>query len=338
MTTQASLMNQHLLEDYLRHVGATLPAEEFCKVVSDYYHEIESVYYDQVHQEIFENETVVAWRAALQAAKPFLPNRLRVLDIGCGTGFAAQTVLQTLGSDRVDQMVCIDPSQHMLTICERKLALHPCAKRFLHANIAQLLEQNSGFDLIVSNSVLHHVFALGVFLRDLDRALAPGGIYICGHEPSERHYKITEIKKWNRRFNWYMRLRGALKVKRTLKRALSGMGIIARATNLSEKVNESLLAEGHATTPLAANAIQKMVDIHVPQSYGEYLWGQPGFSPETLLIQYLRCYTTIFNATYHHLKAPFHLLGCYWRHVNNRLKRDYPDGGADIIMAFRKSS
>ena len=154
----------------------------------------------------------------------------------------------------------------------------------------------------------------------------------------DSHYTISEIRKWNRCLSRYMRIRRGLNVKRMLKRVLSGLGIIARATSLSEKVNHFLLAEGHAAIPLAANAIQKMVDIHVPQSNGEYLWGQPGFSPDTILNQYLPCYTIIFDATYHHLKAPFHRLGWCWRQVNNQLKRRYPDGGADIIMAFRKTS
>ena len=338
MSTQTTLMNQHLLEDYLRQVGATLQAEEFCKVVSHYYHEIESGYYDQVHQEIFEDETVGAWRAALQAAAPHLPKRLHVLDIGCGTGFAAQTVLQTLGSDRVEQLVCIDPSPHMLNICEQKLTPYPCVKRFQHMDIAQLLEEKPVFDLIVTNSVLHHVFDLGAFLRHLDRALAPGGVYICGHEPSARYYTIAEMKQWNRRFNSYLRIRRGLKVKRMLKRLLSDMGLIARGVSISDKVNSRLVADGYITVPLAANALHKMVDIHVPQSTGEYLWGRPGFSPEAILSEYLPNYTSIFSATYHYIKAPLNRLGFYWRHVNNRLKERHPDGGADIIMAFRKTS
>ena len=330
-------MNQHLLEDYLRQVGATLQAEEFCKVVSDYYHEIEAGYYDQVHQEIFEDETVVAWRGALKAVEPHLPGHLRLLDIGCGTGFAAQTVLQTLGNDRVEKLVCIDPSPHMLNICEKKLTHYPCDKRFQHADIAQLLEERPVFDLIVTNSVLHHVFDLGEFLSHLDRSLAPGGVYICGHEPSARHYLVPALKTWNRRFNSYRRVLRALKPKRMIKRLLSGIGALAREETMVDKVNGRLLSGGYIKAPLAANALHKMVDIHVPQSTGEYLWGRPGFAPEAIVREYLPNYSVVYSTTYHHLKAPLHLLGSYWRNVNNRLKARYPDGGADTIMAFRKT-
>lgn len=338
MATQPVLMNQHLLEDYLRQAGATLQAEEFCKVVSDFYHEIESSYYDQVHQEIFEDQTVGAWRAALQGAAPHFPNRLRVLDIGCGTGFAAQTVLQTLGTSRVEQLVCIDPSLHMLAICEKKLATYPCNKCFQHADIAQLIEERPVFDLIVTNSVIHHVFDLGAFLGCLDRVLTPGGVYICGHEPSARYYTIPEMKQWRRRFNRYMRWKRGLKPKQLLKRLLSGMGLIARGMSISDKVNEHLITVGYIKTALAGNALHKMVDIHVPQSTGEFLWGLPGFSPEAILKEYLPKYNSVFSTTYHHIKAPLNALGFYWRHVNNRLKQRHPDGGADIIMAFRKPS
>jgi hypothetical protein len=108
--------------------------------------------------------------------------------------------------------------------------------------------------------------------------------------------------------------------------------------SISDKVNSRLIADGYITVPLAANALHKMVDIHVPQSTGEYLWGRPGLSPEVILSEYLPNYISIFSTTYHYIKAPLNLLGFYWRHVNNRLKERYPDGGADIIMAFRKTS
>src|SRR6266571_3537364 len=116
------------------------------------------------------------------------------------------------------------------------------------------------------------------------------------------------------------------------------MRVIARGVSISDKVNRRLVADGYITVPLAANALTKMVDIHVPQSTGEYLWGQPGFSPETILSEYLPNYTSIFSTTYHYIKAPINLLGFYWRHVNNRLKERYLGGGADIIMASRRTS
>lgn len=338
MRMNSTLLNQVLLEDYLRQVGTSIPAEKFCKIVSDYYHEIESGYYDQVHQEIFEDETVSAWRAALEVTQPILPKRLRALDIGCGTGFAAHTVVERLGSDRVEKLVCIDPSMHMLAICQQKLAPYSCPKHFQHTDLGQLLHNKPSFDLIVTNSVLHHVFDLGAFLHDLDQVLAPGGVYISGHEPSARHYTIAEVKRWNRRYKYYLRIRRRLKLSRLFKSILSKMALITPEMNIVDKVNSRLTADGYITRPLAGNALHKMVDIHVPQSTGQFLWGQPGFAPEAILTEYLPNYSNIFSATYHYIKAPLSLLGVYWRHVNKRLKQRYPDGGADIIMAFRKTS
>jgi len=335
-TRLPNLTNQDLLEAYLRQVGATLEAEEFCKVVSDFYHEVESDYYDQVHQEIFENQTVGAWRMALKVAESQLPKRLRVLDIGCGTGFAALTVLQTLGSPRVEKLVCIDPSWHMLKLCEQKLKSFSGAKRFEHADIAQLAGESRVFDLIVSNSVLHHVFDLTKFFNHLDQVLSEGGVYICGHEPSARHYNIDEMQKWNRLFNSYTRIKRGFVAKRMFKRFLAVMGFITPALSLTDKVNSRLITDGYITVPLAKNALSKMVDIHVPQLNGEYLWGQPGFSPEAILSEYLINYTSIYSCTYHYIKAPLNKLGFYWGHINRRLKARHSDGGADIIMAFRK--
>jgi hypothetical protein len=115
------------------------------------------------------------------------------------------------------------------------------------------------------------------------------------------------------------------------------MGIVERAESISDRINKRLIANGYVTAPLTANALIKMVDIHVPQSTGEYLWGHPGFSTEAIINDYMHDYMCIFSETYHHLKAPLNMLGFYWRHVNNRLKKRYPDGGSDITMAFRKT-
>src|SRR6185369_1198502 len=114
------------------------------------------------------------------------------------------------------------------------------------------------------------VFDLRAFLGHLNEALAIGAVYICGHDPSARHYVIPELKTWNRRFNSYMRIRRGLKPKRMIKRLVSSIGVLAKAESIADKVNRRLLEGGLIKAPLAANALHKMVDIHVPQSTGEY--------------------------------------------------------------------
>ena len=332
------LRNQRLLEECLRQAGAAEPPAEFCAIVSSFFHAVEARYYDNIHREIFASATEARWHEALDAAGRHLGSGLRVLDIGCGTGFEAGVVLDRLGRARVESIVCADPSQEMLAVCERKLAAFGGEKAFLCAGVSGVPRGARGFDLIVTNSVVHHVFDLPDFFARIDELAAPGALYVAGHEPAALYYTNNAMLRWNRLFNRSRRIRLNLSGRRLARRLAAAAGLRPRPPGITEIVNEQLLRNRHASKPLPSNAIRKLVDIHVPLSSGEYPWGEPGFSPESVVRDYLPGWTVAFSRTYHHIKAPSSSLSARWRAVARWLEQRHPACGSDIIMAFVKTA
>ena len=334
----AIIRNQHLLEACLKDAGAAVPPAEFCAIVSSYFHAVEARYYDSFHGEIFASATEARWHEALDAAGRYLGSGLRVLDIGCGTGFEAGVVIDHLGPGRIEAIVCADPSRDMLAACERKLAAFGVEKAFLCADVSGVPRGGGGFNLIVTNSVVHHVFELPEFFARIDELAAPGALYVTGHEPAAAYYTNDAMLWWNRLFNRSRRVRLNLSGRRLARRlAAAAAGLRPRQPGITEIVNEQLLRHRHASKPLPANAIRKLVDIHVPLSSGDYPWGEPGFSPESVVRDHLPGWTAAFSRTYHHIKAPSTSLSALWRAIGRRLERRYPACGSDIIMAFVKT-
>jgi SAM-dependent methyltransferase len=326
------------LEVQLQQAGATIPAGEFCAIVSNCFHVVESRYYDRVHGEIFASATEPAWHEALEAVLSRLGRPLAILDVGCGTGFEAEVVLRHVGPARIRKIVCSDPSPEMLGGCRRRLSAFECDQAFLCSDISRVPPEPQGFDLIVSNSVVHHVYDLPGFFARLDTLAAPGAVYVAGHEPAAAFYENEAMKRWNRLFNRSRRIRLNLSVRRLARRLATAAGFRQREPAITDLVNGQLLRDGYAVKPLAANAIRKMVDIHVPLSSGQYPWGEPGFSPDEIVKTYLPGWAAVFAKTYHHIKAPATSLSAPWRAVARRLESRYPDCGSDIIMAFAKQA
>jgi trans-aconitate methyltransferase len=129
---------------------------EFIEKVNQIYHDLEALEYDKLHPEIFRRE-VRRWERMLAATKIKRDEKLRVLDVGTGTGFAAYQVLSRFPNSRVKY---VDISEEMIRMAERKLR-----KIFLNSDLS--FEQRSAdqidyspcsYDLITMNSVLLPTF------------------------------------------------------------------------------------------------------------------------------------------------------------------------------------
>lgn len=101
------------------------------------------------------------------------PHRgMKVADFGCGTGLISFKLQPLVGS-----ITGIDSSPGMLDIFKAKIAAGNFTAMQSHLFDIDKGEQLAGeYDLIVSGMTLHHIRQPAVLLRQLHKALVPGGI------------------------------------------------------------------------------------------------------------------------------------------------------------------
>lgn len=113
--------------------------------------------------------------------------RMRVLDLGCGTGFLEKYV-----DPRRHSVLGIDISEGMLNQARRKF---PEAD-YRIGDIAQPPEPAT-YDLVMLNSVLHHLRDPWPVVTAAAAAVAPGGCLFIGNEPNYYAYRyFLALPKW----------------------------------------------------------------------------------------------------------------------------------------------
>lgn len=112
----------------------------------------------------------------------------RVLDVGCGTGFATMRVVERGG---VAEVVGVDPSPPMLEVFAEHLAGHPEITADLRAATAERTGVPDGWaDLVICTMALHWMPDRPAAIREMARALRPGGV-LAILAPGERHDRPT---------------------------------------------------------------------------------------------------------------------------------------------------
>jgi ubiquinone/menaquinone biosynthesis C-methylase UbiE len=119
--------------------------------------------YDRVHASRF----VEPARDLIAIADP--PGAGRLLDLGTGTGVAAEAALERLGPDGL--VVGVDGSPPMLEVARR---VRP-ELRLAAAEAIDLPFASSTFDVVLGNFVLAHFKKVQTALFDAIRVLRPGG-------------------------------------------------------------------------------------------------------------------------------------------------------------------
>lgn len=96
----------------------------------------------------------------------------RILDIGCGPGFYVAELLDRVGAQ--GSVVGVDSSAPMLGIAGRRCEGHDNVE-LLEGDATALPVDDGGFDAAVSVQVLEYVEDIPAALREIRRALRPGG-------------------------------------------------------------------------------------------------------------------------------------------------------------------
>lgn len=115
--------------------------------------------------------TATAVAKAIRSAVPLSPTT-RVLEIGAGTGLLGLALVEDLG-----ELVLSDPSAGMRVVAAEKVQ----QRGLTNVRVADLDllgdpgPSQRGFDLVISQLMLHHVRNTAALLRATREALVPGG-------------------------------------------------------------------------------------------------------------------------------------------------------------------
>ncbi len=101
----------------------------------------------------------------------------KVLDIGTGPGHIPMLLVERLSDVTV---IGIDMSEHMLRHAERRRVQSPHAARveFRIADAKNLPFPRETFDVVASNTILHHIADPRQFISEAWRVLRPGGTFL----------------------------------------------------------------------------------------------------------------------------------------------------------------
>ena len=105
------------------------------------------------------------------------PDRLRVLDIGCGIGLIEQELEQ-----KVAELCAMDMSEKSIEIAKARAR----TARFVHADSDTLPFDDGSFDAVFTSCVIHHVppASREKFMSEMMRILRSGGVaIIIEHNP-----------------------------------------------------------------------------------------------------------------------------------------------------------
>jgi len=244
--------------------GAACSPREFHDAVNVTFHNFESEVYDHEHRDMWES-LPQQFELLIADCLQFLPEdkrNLRLLDIGCGTGLAVESILRSAMGGRIQSVDLLDSSPVMLLrarerVSRRKLPVS-CHQGYLDS-----LSGDRRFDVIVTSSVLHHVPDLPSFLRNVRALQSHGGLFLHIQDPNGDYLDDPELhgrmEEQSRRPlpPWAYRLTPSRVARGLFDRATG-----RRGPAFIWKTNRVLLDKGIVKTPLSIHEIYSITDIH----------------------------------------------------------------------------
>jgi ubiquinone/menaquinone biosynthesis C-methylase UbiE len=126
----------------------------------------ESGRHGQLHKEISDRVVELALSCA--------PAPRRVLDVGCGTGYALRRLAARL--PRATEFLGIDPAPTMIEVARSASADNRL--NFVRGTAERLPADQGAYDLVVSTTSFDHWTDQAAGIRECSRALAPGGVLV----------------------------------------------------------------------------------------------------------------------------------------------------------------
>lgn len=135
---------------------------------------------------------------ALIDALPFnKKQKLRVIDLGCGTGNLSKKIIAAYPNACI---TCVDMAENMLAMAKSKLKEHRNITFWL--GDVRKFDYREKYDVIVASLVLHHVEAKDKlrFYRAIHSSLTQNGVFLCIDifVSRNRHLQKLHMEKWKK--------------------------------------------------------------------------------------------------------------------------------------------
>jgi 2-polyprenyl-3-methyl-5-hydroxy-6-metoxy-1,4-benzoquinol methylase len=317
---------EQYIAELLRPYQPQVPLPVLVEQVNKIYHSIEAHDYDRLHPELL-SALPGCWHEMLSR----LPEKKdwRILDFGCGTGFEASLVLAQLG-DRVQSLTCYDLSPEMLGLCKSRLGNRP---QVLFTSTAAEIAAHGLYDILLTNSLLHHLPDVNSTIQTLLGSLAPDAFWLAGHEPSARFYSnpqcVSLLKRYMRHQRW-ARFADPRSYFRKLKQLVQIEPDPLHATSVAAH-EQGLFAKLPSRV-----AIDRVVDFSVPHSTEEAAAGR-GFDVVELKNTWKADWSLDWTKTYSFMGPVKEVsVSARWQRPAQQLARLFPDDGANVCCMWKR--
>ena len=300
-----------------------LPLRSLVEEINRIYHYFDAAKYDAEHVEIR-----LLWPGLWAEMMRQLPERdvWRVLDFGCGTGFATEQVVQNLSS-RLNGVVAFDPSRQMLQRGKDRLQ-NP---KIIFTDDMNAVEERGPYNLLVTNSVLHHLPDVEETLSKLQTFLSGDVYWLSGNEPSALFYKnphcvhlFKEYEAYQERKKWLQPSAYVAKLKHTF------------GVDSFSKTSRVALERGLFALRPSASVISRLVDFHVHHVADDAGAGR-GFDLTMMQSAFKVHWRLRWTRTYSYL-GPFNELRAprKWREQARLLQARFPQDGANFCSVWSR--
>jgi ubiquinone/menaquinone biosynthesis C-methylase UbiE len=321
------------IEQLITPYGPAIPVKPLVVELNKLYHRFEAKEYDSSHPEVHEQLPPIweemIWKATSQQSDKCWD----ILDFGCGTGFEATQLVEALGVSRIRSLTCYDPSPEMLAVCRSKLGSGITEIRFV-ATFAEVLGGPRRYDLLTTNSLLHHLPGPIDEIRSLDRVMNEGAWWLMGHEPSRRFYANPDCSAELRAYRAQYKLRKLGSPAAMFQKLRTLCGTVPDPARSTAK---AAWKGGLFTRRPPASVIGRLVDYNVPHSVSEAAAGR-GFDFQELASEFSASWRTEWVKSYSFMGPyPQRQLTAEWQSRCERLSSKYPLDGANFAVVWRRA-
>jgi ubiquinone/menaquinone biosynthesis C-methylase UbiE len=257
---------------------------------------------------------------------------LSFLDFGCGTGFASEQITNNKNlENKISKMACYDLSESMVEACKKKFGSHQKFKFYANkSGFATLLNDNTTFDIVTCNALLHHILEPDKLLLQFSEVLKKDGILIIGHEPNKAFYESYTLQLVTKSYRFYKK--GLNRLSKLFNRKNSNSG-----KDLTTLSYSKLLREGQIIENFPKQIIPKLVDIHFPmRNLQKQPWREIGFNANFVTKSTNHSFTLLEQISCNHFNNQNAYISLFWNSISKFLVFVFPKKGADTKLIFKK--